>query len=178
MFKVTQLKQILAGIYQDAEDWSEAAKMLNSIPLDSGQRNYEDDFKLDIYLKITQLQLEAEDSVAAENSLNRATALVTQTKKKDAQIVYKACHARILDYRRKYLEAGQKYHEMSLMTEISEPERLQALEKAIHCALLAPAGVQRARLIATFYKGNGSSIRDSICTGLPDVQAPNITVNC
>ena len=37
-------------------------RKLNSIPLDSGQRNYDDDFKLDIYLKITQLQLEAEDS--------------------------------------------------------------------------------------------------------------------
>ena len=63
----------------EKEDWAEAARMLNSIPLDSGQRNYEDAFKLDIYLKITQLQLEADDSVAAESSLNRATALVTQT---------------------------------------------------------------------------------------------------
>jgi COP9 signalosome complex subunit 4 len=62
---------------------------------------------------------------------------------------------RILDYRRKYLEAGQKYHEMSLMAEISEVERLQALEKAIHCALLSPAGIQRARLIATFHKELG-----------------------
>ena len=53
--------------------------MLSTIPLDSGQRNYEDAFKLDIYLKITQLQLEADDSVAAESSLNRATALVSQS---------------------------------------------------------------------------------------------------
>jgi len=154
--QVTQIKQILARIYQAAENWSEAARTLHSIPLDSGQRNYDDDFKLNIYLDITQLQLEAEDPVAAESSLNRATALVSQSKNKEYQIRYKACHARILDYRRKYLEAGQKYHEMSLMPEISSGERVQALEKAIHCALLAPAGVQRARLISTFYKDERS----------------------
>ena len=73
---------------------------------------------------------------------------------KSSQIIYKACHARILDHRRKYLEAGQKYHEMSLMEEISDVDRTQALEKAIHCALLAPAGVHRTRLIGTFYKGS------------------------
>jgi len=150
--QVTEIKKILADIYQKKEEWAEAARMLSTIPLDSGQRNYEDAFKLDIYLKITQLQLEADDSVAAESSLNRATALVSQSSCKSSQIIYKACHARILDHRRKYLEAGQKYHEMSLMEEISDVDRTQALEKAIHCALLAPAGVHRTRLIGTFYK--------------------------
>ena len=76
---------MLSEIYQGAEQWSDAARMLNSIPLDSGQRNYSEDFKLDIYLKITQLQLEAEDPVAAESSLNRATALVSSTTKKEFQ---------------------------------------------------------------------------------------------
>ena len=32
------------------------------IPMESGQRNHDDNFKLQIYLKITQLQLEVDDS--------------------------------------------------------------------------------------------------------------------
>jgi len=175
--QVTTIKQMLSEIYQGAEQWSDAARMLNSIPLDSGQRNYSEDFKLDIYLKITQLQLEAEDPVAAESSLNRATALVSSTTKKEFQIIYKACHARILDYRRKYLEAGQKYHEMSLIEDISPPERVTALEKAIHCALLAPAGVHRARLIATFYKDERSAALKSCFSLLEKVFLQRVISN-
>ena len=44
-------------------------KMKIKIQLESGQRNHDDQFKLDIYLRITQLQLEYDDSVSAEGSL-------------------------------------------------------------------------------------------------------------
>lgn len=155
--QVTDLKRTLALVYEEKEDWQEAAQVLLSIPMESGQRNHSEDFKLDIYLKITQLQLEYGDSVAAESSLNRAAPLVAGTNKNENKIIYKACHARILDGRRKYLEASQKYHEMSLMESIGECERKVALEKSIHCALLAPAGVHRTRLLATFYKDERSA---------------------
>ena len=57
--------------------------------MESGQRNHSEDFKLDIYLKITQLQLEYGDSVAAESSLNRAAPLVSGTNKNENKIIYK-----------------------------------------------------------------------------------------
>jgi len=155
--QVTDLKRTLADVYEQQEEWQKSAKMLLSIPMESGQRNHDDNFKLQIYLKITQLQLEVDDSVSAESSLNRAAPLVSSTTSKEQKIIYKACHARILDGRRKYLEASQKYHEMSLMEDIQKDERAAALEKSIHCALLAPAGVQRTRLLATFYKDERSN---------------------
>lgn len=43
------------------------------------------------------------------------------------------------------------------MEDIQKDERAAALEKSIHCALLAPAGVQRTRLLATFYKDERSN---------------------
>jgi COP9 signalosome complex subunit 4 len=43
------------------------------------------------------------------------------------------------------------------MEDIQKDERTAALEKSIHCALLAPAGVQRTRLLATFYKDERSN---------------------
>jgi COP9 signalosome complex subunit 4 len=155
--QVTDLKRTLADVYEQQEEWQKSAKILLSIPMESGQRNHDDNFKLQIYLKITQLQLEVDDSVSAESSLNRAAPLVSSTTSKEQKIIYKACHARILDGRRKYLEASQKYHEMSLMEDIQKDERTAALEKSIHCALLAPAGVQRTRLLATFYKDERSN---------------------
>jgi len=155
--QVTEIKKTLAEVYERQEKWQSAAKMLSSIQLESGQRNHDDQFKLDIYLRITQLQLEYDDSVSAEGSLSRAAPLVVQTTNPASRIVYKACHARILDSRRRYIDASQKYHEMSLMEEIDQNERAAALEKSIHCALLAPAGVQRTRLLATFYKDERSA---------------------
>jgi len=49
--------------------------------------------------------------------------------------MYQACYARVLDYRRKFIEAAQRYH-----TVVNEAERLSALEKTLTCAILASAG--------------------------------------
>lgn len=54
--------------------------------------------------------------------------------------MYQACYARVLDYRRKFIEAAQRYHELSFKTVVNEAERLSALEKTLTCAILASAG--------------------------------------
>ena len=64
-------------------------KHAKQIPMDSGQRTHSDEFKLDIYLKITQLQLQYDDSVAAESSLNRAAPLVANSNNNQNKIIYK-----------------------------------------------------------------------------------------
>ena len=86
---MTDVKKIVAGVYQEQERWREAASMLSSIQLESGQRNHDDKFKLDIYLRITQLQLEYDDSVAAEASLSRAAPLICATSEPKQKIIYK-----------------------------------------------------------------------------------------
>lgn len=56
------------------------------------------------------------------------------------QVYYKVCYARVLDYRRKFIEAAQRYNELSYKVIIHEDERMTALRNALICTVLASAG--------------------------------------
>jgi COP9 signalosome complex subunit 4 len=60
------------------------------------------------------------------------------------------CFPRIMDYKRRFLEASSRYYELSQI--VGERERLDALKCAVTCAILANAGPQRSRVLATLYK--------------------------
>ena len=75
------------------------------------------------------------------------------------------CYARILDSKRKFLDAGTRYYQLSQLQgksfgerTVSEAELILALQQAITCAVLAPAGPQRSRLLGTLYKDELSLI--------------------
>jgi COP9 signalosome complex subunit 4 len=158
--QVAIIRQHLAGIYERQEQWREAANVLGLIPLETGQRQYSADYKLETYLKIARLYLEDEDAAMAESFINRASMLQTETKNENLLILYKVCYARVLDYRRKFIEAAQRYNELSYRSEVEEEERLVALKKALICTVLASAGQQRSRMLATLFK-------DERCQHLP-----------
>ena len=74
------------------------------------------------------------------------------------------CYARILDSKRKFLEAATRFYQLSQLTTrqfgsktISEAELTTALQMAATCTILAPAGPQRSRLLATLYKDERSA---------------------
>lgn len=46
----------------------------------------------------------------------------------------------MLDYRRKFIEAAQRYNELSYRNIIHEEERMTALRNALICTILASAG--------------------------------------
>ena len=75
-----------------------------------------------------------------------------ESKNEELQIQYKVCYARVLDYRRKFIEAAQRYNELSYRTIIHESERKTALQNALHCTILASAGQQRSRVLALLFK--------------------------
>ena len=54
--------------------------------------------------------------------------------------IFQVCYARVLDYRRKFLEAAQRYNELSYNTLIADSERMNALKHALICTILASAG--------------------------------------
>lgn len=66
----------------------------------------------------------------------------------------------MLDYRRKFIEAAQRYNELSYRSIIHEDERMTALRNALICTILASAGQQRSRMLATLFK-------DERCQQLP-----------
>merc|ERR1712002_559220 len=150
--QVSSLRQHLAQMYERRELWKEAAKVLVGIPLETGQKQYSVDYKLETYLKIARLFLEDEDPVQGEAYINRAAQLQTQTKDEHLQIIYKVCQGRLLDFKRRFIEAASRYNELSYKTVIHDSERMTALRNATICTILAAAGQQRSRMLATLYK--------------------------
>lgn len=123
-------------------------------------RQYSTDYKLETYLKIARLFLEDSDPVQAEAFINRASLLQAETKNESLHVLYKVCYARVLDYRRKFIEAAQRYNELSYRAIVDDGERMTALKKALICTVLASAGQQRSRMLATLFK-------DERCQHLP-----------
>uniref|UniRef100_X1ZGW4 COP9 signalosome complex subunit 4 n=1 Tax=Capitella teleta TaxID=283909 RepID=X1ZGW4_CAPTE len=158
--QVASIRQYLATLYEQQQKWKEAADVLVGIPLETAQRQYKSDYKLETYLKIARLYLENEEPVQAEAYINRASLLQADSKNEQLQIYYKVCYARVLDYRRKFIEAAQRYNELSYKTVVAESERMTALKNALMCTILASAGQQRSRMLATLFK-------DERCQQLP-----------
>ena len=96
----------------------------------------------------------------AEAYINRATLLQADTKNEKLQEYYKQMYANVLDYRRKFIEAAQRYYELSYKTIRGDNDRMESLKRAMICTILASAGQQRSRLLATLFK-------DERCQRLP-----------
>ncbi|CAH0564062.1 unnamed protein product [Brassicogethes aeneus] len=160
--QVASIRQHLSQIYERNHLWKDAALVLVGIPLETGQKQYSVDYKLETYLKIARLYLEDDDPVQAEAFINRASLLQAESTDEQLQIYYKVCYARVLDYRRKFIEAAQRYNELSYRVIVREEERMRALRNALVCTVLASAGQQRSRMLATLFK-------DERCQQLPAV---------
>ncbi|BGP18230.1 hypothetical protein JCM10213_007859 [Rhodosporidiobolus nylandii] len=147
---VCTLRERYADLLEADEEFPEAAKVLIGIPLESGSRP--DVYKLHVYIRIVRLFLEEEDSTSADTYFNRASLLAHAAKDLETQLQFKLCQARMFDFSRRFADAASKYHEISYVGQIDEAERLQALAAAIICAVLAPAGPVRSRLLASLYR--------------------------
>jgi COP9 signalosome complex subunit 4 len=71
--------------------------------------------------------LEEDEAIAAETYLNRAALLIPNSEDLVTNLTYKLSQARILDSKRRFLEACSKYHELSYVSELDEEERLRCL---------------------------------------------------
>ncbi|KAI8337271.1 hypothetical protein BC941DRAFT_353208 [Chlamydoabsidia padenii] len=149
---LSQLREKLATLYEQEEDFLGAAKILQGIALDSGHRSISDEYKLQIYIRIVRLLLEEDEAGAAEMYLNRAGLLILDSTDQFLNLTFKLSQARILDAKHKFLEACSRYHELSYVAQLDEDEQIQSLTAAVQCAVLAGAGPQRSRILATLYK--------------------------
>jgi len=163
--QVTLLREQLASLFEKESDWSSAANVLAGINLDAANRVLDDRFKLGKCVKITRLYLEADDASRAEVFSNRAAFLLSTCKDEALSFEYKRCYARILDAKRKFIEAALRYYEISQGPPSSSSSSTlvppaaasaglaeEALGCAIVCAILAAAGPQRSRVLATLHK--------------------------
>ncbi|KAF9611479.1 hypothetical protein IFM89_032449 [Coptis chinensis] len=157
--QVLIIREKLAELYESEEQWSRAAQMLSGIDLDSGIRMMDEAYKLSKCVQIARLYLEDDDAVNAEAFINKASFLVSGSQHEVLNLQYKVCYARILDLKRKFLEAALRYYDISQIEQrqigeelIDEDALEQALTAAVTCTILAAAGPQRSRVLATLYK--------------------------
>ncbi|ERF70211.1 COP9 signalosome complex subunit 4 [Endocarpon pusillum Z07020] len=155
------LREALCTAYEAQEDYTSAAKALQGIHLDTSQRQITDEAKVQMWIKIVRLYLEDDDTVSAEQALNKIKNLPssnqTLASNSDLKLHYQLSQARILDARRKFLDASAEYLNVSLSTDVAEDDRLQALSAAIKTAILAPAGPQRSKTLGKLYKDERAS---------------------
>ncbi|CAI0436194.1 unnamed protein product [Linum tenue] len=157
--QVLIIREKLAELYESERQWSLAAQMLSGIDLDSGMRVIDDGYRLSKCVQIASLYLEDDDAVNAEAFINKASFLVSNSQHEVLNLQYKVCYARILDLKRKFLEAALRYYDISQIEKrqigdetIDEDALEQALTAAVTCTILAAAGPQRSRVLATLYK--------------------------
>ena len=147
-----QLRELLADAYESEEEYIAAARALQGIHIDSSQRLVTESAKVRLWIRIVRLYLEEDDTTSAEAFLNRIKSLPNKIEDHELKLHFKLSQARILDARRRFLDASQEYFNVSLAAGVDESDRLQALAAAVRCAVLAPAGPQRSRSLATLYK--------------------------
>jgi len=162
--QISCIREALAKVYEAEEEWSAAARMLAGIPLDSGIRVLDDNYKVEKYIQISMLYLQDDESVSAETFINRASLLIGEETEAALKLQHKVCYARILDAKRKFLEAAARFYSLSQLQSrqfgtktVEEAELTTALQMAATCAILAPAGPQRSRVLATLYKDERSA---------------------
>lgn len=160
---VTVLREDLAAVLEEEEDWSRAAQTLAGIDLESGVRQLDPQYKLGKSIKIAMLYLEDDDPVNAEMYIKKASSLIGGSNDPALELKYKTCYARIMDSKRRFLDAAQRYYELSCLQQkdiggvsIDVDELEHALLQSITCTILAPAGPQRSRMLSALYKDERS----------------------
>jgi len=163
--EVTSLREKLATLYESQEEWTQAAQTLRGIPFD-GSHTLSHAFRLRVQVKIARLYLEDDKTVEAEMFLNRAAPLLHEADDQAVALQYRVAFARILDAKRRFSEAAMQYYSLSQLppgttAEVTADQTTEALGFAVRCAVLAPAGPQRSRILSMLWKDERTRELDS-----------------
>ncbi|KAI1088174.1 hypothetical protein F5B19DRAFT_472501 [Rostrohypoxylon terebratum] len=150
--QTVQLRELLADAHEANEDHVQAARALSEIPLDSSSRRVTPENRVSVWIRIVRNYLEVDDTTNAETYLNKLKNVIYQVADPTLNLHFKLSQARIQDAKREFLSASQAYHEISQTPSITEDERLHTLSMAVKCAVLAPAGPLRSRVLGRLYK--------------------------
>jgi len=121
-----------------------------------------------VFVKIAECYLEEDETVEADGAVTKAGMVVESIPDPENHTVlilrYKSTYARVLDSNRKFLQAASRYHDLSQSNTdiVDADDLLQMLGKAATCAILAPSGPQRQRVLGLVYKDERLSQLDSL----------------
>lgn len=150
-----RFRQLLWQVYWGAEDYLRAGGALAPAHVDSAALALSDAERSSAFLRVAQAYLKADDDVSAERFIQRAAEWVHKSGVPWGVLVqYKTAWAQVLDAKRRFLEAALRYIEIARMPveQLDAKELLVMLERATRCAVLAPAGPPRARVMAALVR--------------------------
>lgn len=153
----TAIKFLVADAYVEEEDFTASAKVLQTINLDSSQRTISDYDKAATWIRIMRCYLEEDDPTSALTYLNRTKNVIHGVTDQATRLQFQLSQARISDSQRNFADASRTYYAISQETAIDEDERLHALSAAVVCAILAPAGPQRAQQLSRLFRDERAS---------------------
>jgi len=153
----TNIKMSVADAYQDIDDFRKSAQTLSTINLESTQKSVTADDKAKVWIRIVGCYLEEGDPTSAFSHLNKIKNIIFSVQEKETKVRFNLYQARIYDSQRAFLDAAQAYLTMSNEPLVEADERDRALGSALVCAVLAPAGPMRGRMLAKLYKDDRAS---------------------
>ena len=152
-----QLRKALFQRLVDAGEYGLAARILAVTRMDD---NIDSVYylsaaeKTDIHVSVAECFLQEDEIAESDAAVNKAGVTVEQMDPQPQHtgliLRYKSTYARVLDANRKFLPAASRYHELStqlLAGLIAEEDLYHMLGRAATCAILAPAGPQRQRVL-------------------------------
>ncbi|MCD7469135.1 COP9/signalosome complex subunit Csn4 [Datura stramonium] len=139
--QVLIIREKLAELYESEQQWSKAAQMLSGIDLDSA-------------MSVQILCLRDDDAVNAEAFIHKVLFKVNNIKNEVLNLQYKdfRFEEKILGSLLRAYDISQIEKRQIGDEEIDEAALEQALAAAVTCTILAAAGPQRSRVLATLYK--------------------------
>jgi COP9 signalosome complex subunit 4 len=153
-----EIRELIADAHEAAGDFIAAAHVLAEMPLDSQQRRVTPADRARVWVRIARNYLEEDDSTSAETYVNKLMGVMGHdVTDPDLMVHFKLCQARVQDANRDFLAASSRYLDISLQPVVAEEERLHTLSMAIKCAVLAPAGPVRSRLLGRLYRDERSA---------------------
>lgn len=150
--QIAAVRELVASAHESNEDFAEAARELGAVPLDATQRGLSTADVARVWVRIVRNYLEVDDTTSADTYVNKLKNIMHTVKDPELELHFLLSQARIRDAKRDFLEAARRYHEISFSKAVAEDERLHTLSMAIKCAVLAPAGPQRSRVLARLYR--------------------------
>jgi COP9 signalosome complex subunit 4 len=148
--EVVRAREVLADVYEGNEAMQQAYGVLVAMPVDAGLRSADDAYKASLYVRIANIAVSLENESNADQYINKAWPLMKAVTNPELRLQFESCFALVSDSKRKFLDAAQRFYNLSL--QLDAAERMLALRKSIVCVVLADAGPRRARLLATLYK--------------------------
>ena len=146
------LRWSLYRVYVGDEDFLRAASVLSQARLECSA--FSDKDRASAYVRVAQNYFKGGDEVSADRYLKRAGESIYKADDAPLMMQWRSLQALIADSKRKFLEAASAY--IQIVREASgmanDEELVTFLEKAAVCAVLAPAGPQRTRVLGVLVR--------------------------